>query len=108
MKLIINYDPINGEAVPDRKVYSYVKELFVVAEARSEPMQVTIGSCIIIEEVRALISEGALSHEDIVFKFEGKELLCDKFGFLAHWPIWPVGFGDAYCNILKRITKSKR
>lgn len=105
MKLIINYDPIDGETVPDGKVFSYVKELAVIAETRAVPMEVTIGSFMVIEEVRALIFEGALSHEDIMFKFEGREIRIDKFGTPAYWP---AGFCDAYGKILRRMIKSKK
>jgi predicted ATPase len=104
MRLIINYDPVNGEAVPDGKIFSYVKDLVVIAEARIVPMEVTVGSSTIIEEIRALILEGVLSHKDILFKFERKELRVDKYGNLNSWP---KGFCDTYENILERLVFHK-
>jgi predicted ATPase len=103
MNLTINYDPVNGEVEPDGKVFSYVKHLAVVAEAR-QALEVTVGSLLIIDEIRALILEGALPYKDITFKFEGKELRVDKYGNLNSWP---KGFCDAYENILERLVFHK-
>ena len=57
MKLIINYNSV-GKPVSYGTVSSYVKDLAVVAETYREPMEVTVGSTMVIEEVRALIFEG--------------------------------------------------
>jgi hypothetical protein len=103
MKLIINYDPL-GKAVSDGKVYSYVKNLAVIAETCEKPMKITVGSSMVIEEIRALIFEGELSHEDIIFKFKEEELLIDRFGTPTHWP---VGFCDIYGKTLRRLIRNR-
>lgn len=104
MKLIINYDPL-GEAVSDGKVYSYVKKLAVAADMCKEPVEVTVGSFMVIEEIRALIFEGALFHEDVVFKFEKEKIYLDRFGTPT---CWPAGFCDVYSKTLRRLIKNRR
>ena len=104
MKLTINYDPINGEVEPDGKIASYVKHLACIAEVRSS-LEITVGSALIIDEIRALIIEGTLSHKDIVFKFKGEEIHPSKDGTISYWP---KGFCDVYDNILERLLGNKQ
>ena len=100
MKLTVIYDPITGDVVPDEKVASYVKEHIVMAKNCSPSPKITIGSVLIIDEIRALISEGVIDHKNITFKYKLEKLNPDKTGMLSHWP---KGFCDVYDNILERL-----
>ena len=100
MTLVVVYDPVNGESVPDGKIYAWVKEKIVLAETQTSSMTLTVSSSLIIEEIRALIAEDAISNNDITFIFRGEEIHPEIDGGLAYWP---GGFCDIYDNILERL-----
>jgi len=103
MKLIVNYDPINGEVVADGKVASYVRDMIATAKVFLKSIEYSVGTSLIVEEIRALIHEGTISHEDVVLKFKGEELNIDSQGYIDYWP---RGFCDASDNILNRLLKT--
>ena len=104
MKLIVVYDPIYGETVPDEKISSYVKDRIVIAEKYSPTLEIIVGSSLIIEEIRALIAEKTISNKDVTFIFKGEEIHSGTDGSLEYWPI---GFCDIYSNILRRVARYK-
>ena len=99
-KLIIEYDPINGQCIPDGKIKEWIEDkVSLSSELKSELIVIT-SSSLVIEEVRALIGEHVLSNKNIAFKFKGEMLYPDRSGMLDYWP---KGFCDIFENILEKL-----
>lgn len=61
---------------------------------------------IVVTATRALIKEGILDNERIIFVFGNKEFKTNKQGiflFEKNGKIWPDGFADTYDKLLERI-----
>ncbi|NIA10712.1 MAG: hypothetical protein GWP10_13540 [Nitrospiraceae bacterium] len=100
MELIIEYDPINGESVPDGEIKEWLKNKIDLASELESELNVVTSTSLIIEEARAMIHEHTLSSKDIVFKYKGEMLYSDEFGKLDYWP---AGFCDTFEKILDRL-----
>lgn len=103
--LIIEYDPINGEIVPDGKVREWADDLVKEHEEWKEEdyvddMVVVIGSVVMLDMTRALIVKKRLDHKEVTYSYYDLKQTPDKFGSLRQWP---KGFCDTYDNILEEL-----
>lgn len=97
--LIIEYDPINGEVVPDGKIREWADDLVKEYEELLT-MTVVVGSLIMVDMTRVLIMKEKLDHKDVIYRFGGFDQSPDKRGNLRQWV---EGFGDIYSDILAEL-----
>ena len=78
--LKVVYDK-DGSAVGDFELESEVEEII------GEMIDV-YHTCteLMISYFRIAVKEGKISHNDIIFEIDGKEIRCDKFGNLERYP----------------------
>jgi len=97
-KLIIKYDPLDGTVVPDGKISDWGRH--VVDCVKENFLELSVGSAVMIDEIRALINEGKLCYKNVTFKYGKIALKPDKYGRIG---TWPEGFCDIPTNILERL-----
>lgn len=94
--LIIEYDSINGEVVPDGCVQEWANKL-IEKYGESGDLTVVVGSVLMIDATRLLVAKGKLNREEVVYRFGDLNQSPDKSGMLR---VWPKGFCDFYTDIL--------
>ena len=97
--LIIEYDPINGEVVPDGLVRDWADTLVKQYE-EVITMTVVIGSVVMLDMTRVLIMRKKLDHKKVTYRFGHFDQTPDKYGSPR---ILPEGFGDIYNDILGEL-----
>lgn len=99
--LVIEYDSINGEVVPDGCVREWADKLVETYKGRVVDMTVVIGSVVMIGATRLLVAKKKLNHEEVVYRFGNfGDQSPDKNGMLR---TWPEGFCDFYDDILEEL-----
>lgn len=77
--LTIVYDPMNGWAVPDNRVRTFVSEK--IAEYKlGLTKYVHVGSSLLLDAFRLSVAIGEISHDDIIVEFNGKTYGIEKNG----------------------------
>lgn len=87
-KLIVEYNPENGQAFTDNGAKEYVD---YAIENRSITPHIIVGNELFITLFRCAIAEERIKHTEIEFLFEGKTIKISKYGRCENWP---EGFGD--------------
>lgn len=111
--IVIQYDPINGKAIPDGGVPLYVDAALATAREfnpDNPELYLLVGSHLIIDEFRLRIVRDELPHNHVLFKFIGwdnneYEITCNEYGKLSEWP---KDFCDQTSNILMAIAYKRR
>ena len=98
-KILMIYDAHVGQPIADGLVENYVTNLISHKNTITCPIHTT-SSALVIHTLRACIAEGKVSCDDVIFIFNGDELLPDKDGRLAKWP---DGFADHFDKTLDRL-----
>lgn len=101
--LIIEYDSVIGEIVPDGHVRDWaesIAESYAMCKEPKDLLHTTVSSVLMVDAIRLLIMKGEINHKEVVFRFEGHDLEVDKNGMLR---VWPKGFCDIYDNILEEL-----
>lgn len=103
IKLIIEYDPINGHVLPDGKIEQYVNNIVsYVAPDNTSLIENLIGSVVMLDAFRVAVKENKINHKEIVIRFKGLDYKLDKNGSLKYWP---EGLADTYDKILDRLLQ---
>ena len=93
-KLIVEYDPDNGQAFTDNKAKEYVDHAI---KNRSITPYIVIGNELFITLFRCAIVEKKIKHIEIEFLFKGKIIEINKWGNCKEWP---KGFYDTEMNAI--------
>lgn len=104
--MLIIYDPINGIPVSDGKCEDEVLRDFNSSQEFNE--FVVISSENYISAARALIAEGKIDSEKVVFEFEGKQFKPNKYGALQNWPNGFCDYGMIFAERVLRGAFSKK
>jgi len=107
---ILIYDPINGYAMPDGLVETFIEEVQPVDG------EVTVGSEVLLTEMRAQHAEGKIKIEHIIFKdYDNDQDVWLEVNEAGQCDNYPRGFADVIEKALYRImdvalpvNKSKR
>jgi len=101
-RIVIEYDPIEGEVRPDGKVWEYITEIIRLSknEYLTSPIVLVIGSTIILDAFRVAIKEERLYYKDVIIRFRRKNIVIDKDGKINSWP---EGLCVVYDDILDRL-----
>lgn len=99
--LTIHYDPLHGHVVPDNLAISHASGV-VVAYQQGKLTDYTVGSDVLIQAFRLLVTKNEIEHTNIVFAFDDEVLTVDKGGRLDRWP---NGFCDQIMNILAQLGR---
>jgi hypothetical protein len=94
--LTIEYDPINGDVVPDSKWEEYLLK---------NKHNCVIGGALGIYTLRLFIIKGIIDCNSLQIKFEDTILTIDAKGNLSDWPL---GFCDHEEIILAKMFKLNR
>ena len=97
-KLIVEYDPDNGIALPDNKSEEFVND---VIDNRSTISHIVVGTELLMLLFRCAIVKGRIKHTEIEFLFKGDAIRIDKFGTCERWP---EGFGDIPMKALETLA----
>lgn len=97
-KLIVEYDPDNGLALPDNKSEDYVKNVI----ENSVEQHVVVGTELFVDLFRCAVVEKKIKHTKIKFLFKGETIDIDKYGTCREYP---EGFNDVNTNVLSRILE---
>jgi hypothetical protein len=107
--LIVTYDPIYGQTVPDGSAEEWVQRniIFPTTQSNQETdgtFTVTVGSFLLIDLVRLAMHRKKL-WEPVQFTFKNKNgmyqfLTPDSDGRLTEWP---TGFCDTYDTVLNEL-----
>lgn len=106
MMIIVEYNPTSDYVVPDAEVEKYVDDVLNYYKNTNPTvfgLKITVGSEIIIQAFRVAIKEGRISHNDIVFEYNGERLPPDSYGRLCKWP---KGFCSISLEFLSRLLKN--
>ena len=87
-KLIVEYDPENGQAFTDNGAKEYVDH---VIKNRPIILHIVVGNELFITLFRCAIVEKKIKHTEIEFLFKGKIIEINKWGNCKEWP---KGFYD--------------
>jgi len=84
--LTVEYNPIEGRTLPDKKVKSCVENVIKLGMTHF-----CVGSSLFIDEFRCHVKRGNINANDIIFKFIDEDevehnIRCDFRGNLEHWP----------------------
>lgn len=109
-KLIVEYNPDNGQTFTDNKAKEYVN---YAIENRSITPHIIVGNELFITLFRCAVVKEKIKHTEIEFLFKGKIIKISKYGRCEEWP---KGFGDTDMNAieilltyqLKRARKKRK
>ena len=87
-KLIVEYDPEHGEALPDNRSKVYVNDAIT---NRHVAPHIVVGTDLLIILFRCAVVKGKINHTELEFLFEGTTIKVDKHGMCSEWP---KGFCD--------------
>ena len=96
-KLIVEYDPVYGKALPDNQSKVYVEDAI---NNKDIVLHIIVGTCFFIMLFRVAVAEGKIKPTEIEFLFEEETIEIDKYGTCNDWP---KGFADADIDILKKL-----
>jgi len=104
MAYIVEYDPLDGELIPDGKVDEACQSIVGYISANPnwagyEHVR-KIANGLLIDALRVEIKEGHIPLHALVFRFQGQLLKVNKDGRM--WD-WPPGFHDQEENYLMRL-----
>jgi hypothetical protein len=103
-KLIIEYDPILGDVMPDGKVQQYIDDTIVLlrnTEHSALEVKAVVGSVVLFDAFRVAIHEEKIDHKDVTIRFQEKDYKLDKNARMTYWP---EGLCDVYDDILDRLV----
>lgn len=98
--LIIEYDSIDGEVVPDGHVRGWADDLAEGHKGSKNSIHIVVGSVLMIDATRLLVAEKKLDHREVIYRFGNFDQNPDKNGMLC---TWPKGFCDIYDDILEEL-----
>ena len=81
--LVIEYDPFNGEVVPDGMVHEYVDDII---SANSDDTEVIVGSVVLFDAFRLAIKKKKIDNRKVKLRFNEEEYQPDENGKLNYWP----------------------
>lgn len=100
MPLYIEFDAVNGIAIPDGLAESYVQAL--IDNPPDSPF--IVSSSIFIQALRVAVKEGRLQHSDVIIIFNSEPITIDSKGALSEWS---KGFCSNERDFLVRLLKNK-
>ena len=106
IRLVIEYDSINGEVVPDGKVYSHVNDIISTSknENISSPIIIMVGSVVLFDAFRVAVKEKRIDNRDVIIHFKEKDYELDTEGKISNWP---EGLCDIYDEILDKLISNE-
>jgi len=101
-RLVLDYDPIRGEATPDGRIHRYVTDIISTSQNPNitSDIIIIIGSVVIFDAFRVAIKEKRLNYKDVTVRFEGKDYEFNSDGTISNWP---PGLCYIYDDILDRL-----
>lgn len=102
-KIEITYDPLNGHAVADGECQTVVDN--IVLQYRDKMVgriARTYSTSLIFDMLRLEVVRGNIKHTDIIFMFEGKEVVVNEYGAIVDWP---RGFCDHHGDVAENIIR---
>lgn len=98
--LVIKYDPMLGDVMPDGKVQKYVDDTIIML-GNEEQIDLNVGSVVLFDAFRVAIHEKKIDYRSVTTHFQGKDY---NFDINARISNWPVGLCDVYDDILERLV----
>lgn len=98
--LVIEYDSMLGDVMPDGKVQKYVDDTIIML-GNAEQINLKVGSVVLFDAFRVAVCEKKLSRENVTIRFDGKDYELDTGGKISNWP---VGLCEVYDDILDRLV----
>ncbi len=95
-ELVISYMEA-GLTIADVKAVKWAEELAEIFNKGTVSALRVVSNAAMVDAVRLLIAKGVLNHEEVVFRYEGKNIKPNRYGMIVHWP---DGFCDSHDNIL--------
>lgn len=89
--LTIEYDPINGSAVPDGKAVAFATEAVNAHQMSPRDETVVISNELVVDAFRVLVVRKVIHHTDIQFKYKNIIIRACPTGQLDAWP-------DGFCS----------
>jgi hypothetical protein len=100
--IYMTYDANIGTAMPDGRVFGFVRQLMLDNERHPE-VSVTVSSQLIISEIRVFIHYGLINQKDVKIFFEREHI---KFDGDSHClSRWPKGFCDVWDEQLNALVQ---
>jgi len=103
IKLIIEYNSVHGEVVPDGRVYKYVDDIISTFKNPNITSDIVIitGSVVIFDAFRLEIKKGKIDYKKVILRFNEKDYQPNEDGTLNYWP---TGLCDIYDKIIDELV----
>lgn len=98
--LVIEYDSMLGDVMPDGKVQKYIDDT-VIMLGNAEQINLKVGSVVLFDAFRVAIREKKLDYKTVTVYFNGKTYELDTEGKISNWP---AGMCDVYDDILDKLV----
>lgn len=99
-ELMIRYDGSEGKTLPDGRIMEWAERLAERFNRGPLNCGEFVSNAAMVDAIRLLIAKGVLDHEEVVFRYEGKDIRPNRYGMIVHWP---KGFCDSRDNILEEL-----
>lgn len=99
-KLVIEYDSMLGDVMPDGKVQKYVDDTIIML-GNAEQINLKVGSVVLFDAFRVAIHDERIDYRDVTVHFGEKDYKLDKNARMNNWP---VGLCDVYDDILDKLV----
>jgi len=105
-KFRITYDAVNGDPTQDGLCAKLVDELIALGKENGLiELDYSTSSSAVITAFRLAVAEEKIAVVDVVFIFEGQEIIMDNNFELS---AWPLGFADPQGSMLTKIMQLRR
>jgi len=86
----------------DKDSFSFAEKLWNQYKYLTDvDVEHVVGQCLIVDSFRVLVKRREIPVEDILFIFEGQEILANQDGGLEKWP---RGFCDEETDLLRELN----
>lgn len=83
--LTVEYNEHTGTVVADAAIPNMV-EYWLGLHQQGQLSTIAVGNEMLIDQFRLAVLDDQISHEDIMFMYQGEQIKVDTYGKLAHWP----------------------
>lgn len=97
--ITFTYDPINGRAIPDGQVENEWNRIVRLKDS-GLPLMTEYSTENIFTYARFQVVAGHIFDDEIVFRFEDKDIHINRFGAITEWP---EGFCDSVVRMCEDI-----
>jgi hypothetical protein len=97
--LTVEYNEHIGIVVADAAV-PHIVQYWLGLHQQGQLTTIAAGNEMLIDQFRLAVLDEQISHEDIMFMYQGEQIKVDTYGKLAHWP---TGMCDLQQTQLRRL-----